>query len=388
MSPRRTSGIAKCFLAIAILSCDDSPRPRTAPPGPEWPGTSRLATVGALVVLRAEGLRPVARAFGDRSYKEDTLSSIEEQVAQAVALLSPELPDNDDRRRAAAYAIEFASLECDVVAADLQAAQRGTRMTTRRNANDAVQLANAVRIAMSQDWRWPLDHRREVEDKLEKARAHRDVIFEWAPWSEFFKAGVAAANMTQLSISAAQLVANGPAALARVIDWLRGPGSGGAQLALVGEGGALAVQLVAASEVLVLTEAELAALAQAGQVATLALQLIYLARGHLHHIATNKNWVSDASGGPWSPVFERFFRNANLGFDDPANLVEVEGHVGPHPKAYHGEIVQELNDATHGLRPGTVAFRDAVIRTLRDLGKRIQTPGTRLNQLVTGATRE
>ncbi|HZN95062.1 MAG TPA: hypothetical protein VFB81_20250, partial [Myxococcales bacterium] len=182
--------------------------------------------MGALVVLRAEGLRPVARALGGRSYREDTLSSIEEQVAQAVALLSPELPDDDDRKRAAAYAIEFASLECDVVAADLQAAQRGTRMTTRRNANDAVEFANAVRIAMSQDWRWPLDHPREVEDKLEKARAHRDMIFEWAPWSEFFKAGVAAANMTQLSISAAQLVANGPAALARVIDWLRGPGSG------------------------------------------------------------------------------------------------------------------------------------------------------------------
>ncbi|HYV47713.1 MAG TPA: AHH domain-containing protein [Myxococcaceae bacterium] len=342
---------------------------------------------GALVVLRAEGLRPVVRTLGDRSYGENSLDAIEAQVAQAVDLLNPEQVDDVDRRRAAAVAIEFASLECDAVAADVQAVQRGMRLVARRPSNRVVQYANEVRIAMAQDWRWSLDHKAQVEESIEKARAFRDMIFEWAPWAPVMKAGVAAANFTQLYVSVGQLLVNAPAALERVTAWLRGPGSGGAQFALAGEGGTLAVQLVAESGAIVLTEAELTALVQAGQVSRLALQLIYLARGHLHHIATDKNWISDASGGPWSPIFDEIFKDANLSFDDPANLVEVEGHVGPHPEAYHEQVLRELSDAKRGLQPGTPAFREAIIRALRDLGKRIQTPGTRLNQLVTGAAR-
>src|SRR5687767_4144083 len=138
MRLRRTSWIASCAIAGVLVSCDDLPRPHLEPPGPKWPTASQLATEGALIVLRVEGLRPVVRVLGGRSHQEDSLDSIETQVAQAVALLSPEQAGDDDRRRAAAVAIEFASLKFDAVAADVQAAQRGIRLVVRRNANDVV----------------------------------------------------------------------------------------------------------------------------------------------------------------------------------------------------------------------------------------------------------
>src|SRR5205085_1549394 len=85
MSPARTSVIARYFLASLLLaslllaSCDDAPRPHMEPPGPRWSSAPKLAAEGALVVLRAEGLRPVVRTLGDRSYREDTLDMIEAQ---------------------------------------------------------------------------------------------------------------------------------------------------------------------------------------------------------------------------------------------------------------------------------------------------------------------
>jgi hypothetical protein len=69
------------------------------PLGPRWSEAPQLATVGALVVLRVEGLRPAVKALGDRSYQEDALNAIESQVAQAMTLLNPEWPEAGIGRR-------------------------------------------------------------------------------------------------------------------------------------------------------------------------------------------------------------------------------------------------------------------------------------------------
>jgi len=338
---RKSQAIAALSALCLLASCDDVVPPALAPPGAEWPATPQLAMEAALAVLRTDSLRPAVRALGSRSYEERSLDAVLEQVAQAAALLSPEQPEDDERRRAAAIALEFAVLSNDAIAADVQAAERGLRSVTRRNANNVVQRANQVRIAMASNWRWPIEHQEEVALSIDKARTSRDEIFRWAPWAPVMNAGVTAANVSQLGVSLGKLMLAGPAALERVMAWFKGPGSGGGvQWALAGEGGAVAVSLVGRSGALVLTEAELVALAQAGQVSGLALQMLYLARGQLHHIATDKNWISDSSGGPWSPVFEEYFEGAGLELNDPANLVEVEGHVGPHPRAYHEEVLR------------------------------------------------
>ena len=69
----------------------------------------------------------------------------------------------------------------------------------------------------------------------------------------------------------------------------------------------------------------------------------------IHHLATNKNFISTARGGPWSPRFEAMFKKAGMSLDNDANKIAVPGHRGPHPQAYHEAVFRRLSGATEGL---------------------------------------
>jgi hypothetical protein len=105
--------------------------------------------------------------------------------------------------------------------------------------------------------------------------------------------------------------------------------------------------------------------------------------GKVHHICTDKNEISDASGGPWTPLFEKFFRKAGMSIkDDPANQVRIRGHEGPHPEAYHREVFRRIDEALMGCR-GMNQCREALTQELRKLSKELLTPGSMLRRLVT-----
>lgn len=104
--------------------------------------------------------------------------------------------------------------------------------------------------------------------------------------------------------------------------------------------------------------------------------------GPKHHIATNKNSVSTARGGPWTPRFKKLFEKAGISMGNSSNIVRVAGHYGPHPEAYHRSVHDRLVAATRGLNGD--AFRKAFETELRSLGTEISTPGTALNRLITG----
>jgi A nuclease family of the HNH/ENDO VII superfamily with conserved AHH len=101
-----------------------------------------------------------------------------------------------------------------------------------------------------------------------------------------------------------------------------------------------------------------------------------------HHLATNKNTVSETAGGPWTPLFEDFFARAGMSLEDPANLVYLQHHQGPHPEAYHAEVFQRLNDAMKGCR-AVSQCRVALMDALKQLKRDVCTPGSQLHQLVT-----
>jgi len=101
----------------------------------------------------------------------------------------------------------------------------------------------------------------------------------------------------------------------------------------------------------------------------------------IHHICTNKNCVSAASGGPWTPRFKDIFDKAGMSLDDGFNKIAVLGHKGPHPEIYHRAVFDRLSDATKGLNGA--AYRNALQNELTVIGKEIQTPGSILNNLVT-----
>ncbi|RKH50927.1 hypothetical protein D7Y23_11700 [Corallococcus sp. AB050B] len=150
-------------------------------------------------------------------------------------------------------------------------------------------------------------------------------------------------------------------------------GRAGIRLAAVGEVGAVAVTGEAVTVALAPN-----AMAMGGTAAAPVD-----AAGHDHHIATNKWWKATNNEGPWSPKFQEIFDKAGMSLDEPANIVRVKGHKGPHPQAYHKVILRRLYDATEGCRT-MQQCREALTAELRDLAGEIATPGSDLHRLVTG----
>ena len=105
------------------------------------------------------------------------------------------------------------------------------------------------------------------------------------------------------------------------------------------------------------------------------------ARGPIHHIATNKNLLSTLRGGPWTPRFEAIFKKAGMTLQDAANKVEIPGHFGPHPEAYHQAIFDRLTSATAGLSGS--GYAAALRAELNAIASEAQTAGTILNKLLT-----
>jgi hypothetical protein len=112
------------------------------------------------------------------------------------------------------------------------------------------------------------------------------------------------------------------------------------------------------------------------------LGIVARGRAPIHHLATAKNWISKARGGPWSPKFSDIFKRAGMSLEDAANKVAVPGHRGPHPEAYHKAVFERVTAATEGLEGD--AYSAALKAELDALGAEAATPGTMLNKLLTG----
>ncbi|HYO57574.1 AHH domain-containing protein, partial [Archangium sp.] len=101
-----------------------------------------------------------------------------------------------------------------------------------------------------------------------------------------------------------------------------------------------------------------------------------------HHLCTNKNDKSENNGGPWTPDFEALFARAGMSLEDPANIVYLQDHKGPHPEAYHSEIYKRLDEALGTCRT-RAECRTKLVRALDELAGEVCTPGSKLNKLAT-----
>lgn len=104
--------------------------------------------------------------------------------------------------------------------------------------------------------------------------------------------------------------------------------------------------------------------------------------GDIHHICTNKNEISETSGGPWTPLFQQVFDRARMSLDDAANKVRIQGHKGPHPAGYHKEVLGRIDQATLGCR-GPAQCRAMLVEELVKIARDLTTEGTKLRKLIT-----
>ncbi|AKQ63650.1 putative lipoprotein [Myxococcus hansupus] len=158
------------------------------------------------------------------------------------------------------------------------------------------------------------------------------------------------------------------------------PGSAQAALAVESQAGYSYVAMGGVQSVAMAAEGFTIALAP--HAVAMAVRGSRSGRPENHHLATNKNSVSSARGGPWTPRFRRIFKKAGMELKDPENIVPVKGHKGPHPQAYHDRVYERLNGATENCRK-VEECREALTKALRQLAKEVVTQGTELNRLVT-----
>ncbi|WP_375755414.1 AHH domain-containing protein [Corallococcus exercitus] len=105
------------------------------------------------------------------------------------------------------------------------------------------------------------------------------------------------------------------------------------------------------------------------------------AEGPVHHICTNKNLVSAATGGPWSPECARIFKRAGMSLEDAANKVRLNGHEGPHPEFYHNQVVTRLQAAVRTCRT-TETCRTQLLKELAKIANELLTPGSELRSFI------
>ena len=150
--------------------------------------------------------------------------------------------------------------------------------------------------------------------------------------------------------------------------------------ALVGGRFVVTTATVVADGSLVLAGAALGAAGSAGPINPCVAKKGGRYQGH--HIATRENSLSSQRGGPWTSRFERLFGRADMGLNDPANRVNLNGHYGPHPEAYHSAVYEQLLGALGNCaEPRTCRLR--LLAALRGLATDICTPGSLLNRLIT-----
>ncbi|RKG63511.1 hypothetical protein D7V80_30375 [Corallococcus sp. CA054B] len=104
-------------------------------------------------------------------------------------------------------------------------------------------------------------------------------------------------------------------------------------------------------------------------------------KGDVHHICTDKNEISEAAGGPWTPQFEQVFDLAKMSLNDPANKVRLEGHKGPHPAEYHREVLRRITLATGGCR-NAAQCRIALVEELAKIARDLVTKGSKLRDII------
>jgi len=205
-----------------------------------------------------------------------------------------------------------------------------------------------------------VDEARSFEELEEAGEAYGEVLGESAA-RVFVMLATAAVGST------AGLAAKG----------MRLPGSAGAAVWVEGQAG-YAYAMVGEVEAVALTAEGFTVGLAPGAVAMAARE----GGPRKHHLATNKNSVSTARGGPWTPRFRNLFKKAGMELKDPENIVPVKGHAGPHPEQYHRLVYRELETAMRGCR--TVdQCRRSLRAILEKLRREVSTPGTELNLLVT-----
>jgi hypothetical protein len=264
----RCSGVA-LLCALVFSGCGRE----ALPPQTRPLVNSEIAAELLKIELDTRALRHQADDVVFRHYtaRLDAMDALLAHIARTARFLAT------GNSRAAEVGTQIAGVTYDLMRVDFEATIRGISGVTRRECNQGLGWAGIGIQSLEQDARWA-ERSEEVQQALQTAAWHRDNALRAAPAANVLKAGVTAASLTSGAISAVSLARSGIAALTRLSQWMEQGGATFGVLRAAPAGGGT-IQLVTGTGALVLTPAEVLALANAGRLSATATALYMMARG-------------------------------------------------------------------------------------------------------------
>lgn len=215
------------------------------------------------------------KTFNPRPLREDVRYSAE-LLKRAVST-----PEGAPTLLAAAQAgLNIVGLEYDLLRTDVEATSRGVDKTVRSSCELGLGAVQEGMAALRRDPAWATREVLELNRVLVMAEDQRDAVMEVAPKANVMRVGVTAAQLASGALALKTLIQTGPAALSRLIAWLRGARGEMAMLefAAVGANG-VGARVLCSTGALTLTDTEVIALEQVGQLSATAVSLYMMANG-------------------------------------------------------------------------------------------------------------
>ncbi|MCA1606243.1 MAG: TIGR02269 family lipoprotein [Acidobacteria bacterium] len=244
------------------------------------------------VQLKADALQPMTAGDQNLASQQQLLvDHLDRVTAWLRSQLATSLVDSTVWR-AIGVGIDAGSLAADLVYLDRLGVSGGMSRVSRAGANRGLAWTWKVMRSLAADTAWAVNSQAEADEAIREATFHVYTLQDILRNAGLVKAGVEAAQLADLAVSAPRLVATGSQVLKALATWLTKGGGGGGMLRLATTGGSRTFVLLSGGRTLVLTAEQIQALAQAGILSGKALALYHMA-------------ASTGSGSPSGPYGER-----------------------------------------------------------------------------------
>lgn len=284
----------RLVLILALLACGHLHEGREE----IQPRTRRESAAGLLQVeLQLASLEDFLQrmpGIPDGQNRIAAIRFLRTHIARCARWLAEE--DQDRRRLAAAHVgLDLAGVGYDLIRVDLEATLRHLGGLARRSSNAGLEAIWRGVRSLEEDPSTATSH--EVTADLLLAEERRDVLLKIVPVANILRPGVLAASSTGSAYSLAKAAMAAGPVLGRLAAFLTKPG--GPTLGVkVSASGAVALNVVVSSEALVLSEAEVIALAQAGAISVTAIQLAMMANGRPPKVPDPRRFAEWANKAP------------------------------------------------------------------------------------------
>ena len=283
---------------LVLLACEHAGEPA---PGIQPRSKRETAAELLRVELQLAAIEDFLQYVRDIENRQDRLDAVRflrAHVARCERWLE-ESDTNRSRLVAANVGLDLAGVWYDPIRTDIQATQRHLAGLTRPAANRGL---NAIWRCVTSLERNPATATdRELTAELLDAKDRRDDLMTTVPWANDLRPGVLAASNTSSAYGFAKVATAGGPVLARLARFLTSP-EGTAVGVEFSAGGAAAISVVAGGGAVVLAEAEIIALAQAGTISVAAIQLAMMANGRPPKVPDPRRFAEWVKRAPTRPA--------------------------------------------------------------------------------------